>query len=46
METRRGLPGDPDGAHSRYTEAAVEGGVLIGCLYMPNGNPAPGAKFD
>ena len=45
METRRGLPGDPDDTHSRYIEAAVEG-VLIGCLYMPNGNPAPGPKFD
>jgi exodeoxyribonuclease-3 len=45
METRRGLPGDPDDAHSLYIEAAVEG-VLIGCLYMPNGNPAPGPKFD
>jgi exodeoxyribonuclease III len=39
-ETRRGLPGDPDDAHSRYIEAAVDG-VLIGCLYLPNGNPAP-----
>jgi exodeoxyribonuclease III len=45
METRRGLPGDPDDAHSRYIEAAVDG-ILIGCLYMPNGNPAPGPKFD
>ena len=45
METRRGLPGDADDAHSRYIEAAVEG-VLISCLYMPNGNPAPGPKFD
>jgi len=45
METRRGLPGDPDDAHSRYIEAAVNG-VLIGCLYLPNGNPAPGPKFD
>ena len=44
-ETRRGLPGDPDDAHSRYIEAAVDG-VLIGCLYLPNGNPAPGPKFD
>jgi exodeoxyribonuclease-3 len=43
-ETRRGLPGDPDDMHSRYIEAAV-GGVLIGCLYLPNGNPAPGPKF-
>lgn len=44
-ETRRGLPGDPDDLQSRYTEAAVNG-VLIGCLYVPNGNPAPGPKFD
>ncbi|MBI1684157.1 exodeoxyribonuclease III [Caulobacter hibisci] len=44
-ETRRGLPGDVDDLHSRYIEAAV-GGVLIGCLYLPNGNPAPGPKFD
>src|SRR5271168_3197986 len=33
-ETRRGLPGDLDDAHSRYIEAAVDG-VLIGCLYLP-----------
>jgi exodeoxyribonuclease III len=45
METRRGLPGDPEDAHSRYIEAAVDG-ILIGCLYLPNGNPAPGPKFD
>lgn len=45
VETRRGLPGDPADTHSRYIEAAVRG-VLIGCLYMPNGNPAPGPKFD
>ena len=38
VETRRGLPGDPDDMHSRYIEAAVDG-VLIGCLYLPNGNP-------
>jgi exodeoxyribonuclease-3 len=44
-ETRRGLPGDPDDTHSRYIEAAVDG-VLVGCLYLPNGNPAPGPKFD
>ena len=44
-ETRRGLPGDPDDAQSRYIEAAVNG-VLIGCIYLPNGNPAPGPKFD
>lgn len=45
IETRRGLPGDPDDLHSRYIEAAVEG-MIIGCLYLPNGNPAPGPKFD
>lgn len=45
IETRRGMPGDPDDTHSRYIEAAVEG-ILIGCLYLPNGNPAPGPKFD
>jgi len=45
METRRGLPGDPRDAHSSYIEAAVDG-ILIGCLYLPNGNPAPGPKFD
>ena len=45
IETRRGLPGDTEDSHSRYIEAAV-GGVLIGCLYLPNGNPAPGPKFD
>lgn len=44
-ETRRGLSGDPDDAQSRYIEAAVNG-VLVGCLYLPNGNPAPGPKFD
>jgi exodeoxyribonuclease-3 len=45
VETRRGLPGDPDDTHSRYLEAEV-GGLTIGCLYLPNGNPAPGPKFD
>ena len=44
-EARRGLPGDPDDAQSRYIEARV-GGVTVGCLYLPNGNPAPGPKFD
>ena len=45
VETRRGLPGDPDDTHSRYIEAAVDG-MIVGCLYLPNGNPAPGPKFD
>ena len=45
VETRRGLPDDPDQSQSRYIEAAVNG-VLIGGLYLPNGNPRPGPKFD
>jgi exodeoxyribonuclease-3 len=44
-EVRRALPGDPEDVHSRYIEATVNG-VVIGCLYLPNGNPAPGPKFD
>ena len=44
-EVCRALPGDPEDIHSRYLEAMV-GGVVIGCLYLPNGNPAPGPKFD
>ena len=45
VETGRGLPGDPDDEQSRYIEAAVCG-LLIGNLYLPNGNPWPGPKFD
>ena len=44
-ELRRVLPGDPEDLHSRYIEATVDG-LIIGCLYLPNGNPAPGPKFD
>jgi exodeoxyribonuclease III len=44
-EVRRVLPGDPEDLHSRYIEASVHG-VVIGGLYLPNGNPAPGPKFD
>jgi exodeoxyribonuclease-3 len=44
-ETRRGLPGDPDDSHSRYLEAAVNG-IIVGALYLPNGNPRPGPKFE
>ncbi len=44
-ETTRGLPGDPEDVHSRYIEAKVNN-IIIGCLYLPNGNPAPGPKFD
>lgn len=43
--TRKFLPGDPDDSQSRYIEAAVNG-VLIGCIYLPNGNPQPGPKFQ
>ena len=45
QEVRRALPGDPDDGHSRYIEATING-ILLGCLYLPNGNPAPGPKFD
>lgn len=44
-EVGRGLPGDPDDKQSRYIEAMING-ILICCLYLPNGNPAPGPKFD
>ena len=44
-EIGRALPGDPEDLHSRYIEAIVNG-IHIGCLYLPNGNPAPGPKFD
>jgi exodeoxyribonuclease-3 len=45
VETRRGLPGNDQDQQSRYIEAAVQG-ILIGCLYLPNGNPTPGPKYD
>src|SRR3982750_607088 len=45
VKSRRGLPGDPEDTHSRYLEAAAHG-VIVGCLYLPNGNPQPGPKFD
>ncbi|MGE5423866.1 MAG: exodeoxyribonuclease III [Syntrophothermus sp.] len=44
-EVCRALPGDPADEHSRYIEAEING-ITIGCLYLPNGNPAPGPKFD
>ena len=44
-EIGRVLPGDPEDVQSRYLEAMVNG-VLVACLYLPNGNPAPGPKFD
>lgn len=42
---RHALPGDEEDLHSRYIEAAVAG-IIVGCLYLPNGNPAPGPKYD
>jgi len=45
VEIRRVLPGDPQDEHSRYIEANING-IVVGCLYLPNGNPAPGPKFD
>ncbi len=43
--TRSSLPGNPNDRQARYIEAAVNG-VLITCIYLPNGNPQPGPKFD
>lgn len=43
--TRTKLPGDPGDTQSRYIEAAVSG-LMIACVYAPNGNPQPGPKFD
>jgi exodeoxyribonuclease-3 len=45
IESRRGLPGGKDDTQSRYLEAAVNG-IIVACLYLPNGNPQPGPKFD
>jgi exodeoxyribonuclease-3 len=45
IELRHVLPGDPEDMHSRYIEAIISG-ITIGCLYLPNGNPAPGPKLD
>ncbi len=45
VQTRRALPGDAADTQARYIEAAVAG-VLVGSIYLPNGNPQPGPKFD
>jgi len=45
LETRRGLPGDQDDDQSRYIEAVIDG-IVVCCLYLPNGNPVPGPKFQ
>ena len=44
-EVRRALPGDPEDLHSRYIEATINN-LVVGCLYLPNGNPYPGPKFE
>ncbi len=45
VERRRALPGGEDDTHSRYIEAEVDG-LVVASLYLPNGNPQPGPKFD
>jgi exodeoxyribonuclease-3 len=45
QELRRALPGDPEDMHSRYIEA-ISNKMIIACLYLPNGNPYPGPKFE
>ncbi len=45
VEVMRGLPGDPEDEHARYIEADVFG-LRVVCIYLPNGNPQPGPKFD
>jgi exodeoxyribonuclease III len=45
LEITRTLPGSEEDVQSRYIEAEING-IVIGCLYLPNGNPAPGPKFD
>lgn len=44
-ERTRVLPGDLEDLHSRYIEAVVNG-IIVGCLYLPNGNPVDTPKFD
>lgn len=46
QEIGRGLPGNDDDLQSRYIEALMENDMVIACLYLPNGNPAPGPKLD
>jgi len=45
VEIRRGLPGDDSDGQSRYLEAQVNG-IVVASIYLPNGNPQPGPKFD
>jgi len=43
--SRTALPGDDEDDQSRYLEVKIED-LIIGCIYLPNGNPVPGPKFD
>jgi len=45
VELQRGLPGDADDVQSRYLQARV-GDLVVASIYLPNGNPQPGPKFD
>lgn len=45
VERQRGLAGDDDDDHSRYLEVDVAG-LTVASIYLPNGNPQPGPKFD
>jgi exodeoxyribonuclease III len=45
VERQRGLAGDPEDAHSRYLEAEIDD-LVVASIYLPNGNPQPGPKFD
>src|SRR6478735_7217432 len=45
QERQKGIAGDDEDLQSRYIEATIND-IIIGCLYLPNGNPAPGPKFD
>jgi exodeoxyribonuclease-3 len=49
FEVERGLPGDESDVQSRYIEAVIpmeRGALRLACIYLPNGNPAPGEKYD
>ena len=45
VEARNALPGERSDTQARYLEAAVHG-IIVACIYLPNGNPQPGPKFD
>ncbi|WP_294353810.1 exodeoxyribonuclease III, partial [uncultured Sphingomonas sp.] len=45
VERQRGLEGEPEDDHSRYLECGVDG-LVVASIYLPNGNPQPGPKFD